>query len=122
MTEPVTYDGRTSLEPTLSWSAIFAGSLVAVATSLLLTVLASGFGYDLDASALGSQRSLGAFTPALGAAGIAVQVISAGLGGYLAGRLRHPWSLTHDDEAHFRDTAHGLIVWALSGVAGLILF
>ncbi|HEY1561379.1 MAG TPA: hypothetical protein VGF71_10880 [Caulobacteraceae bacterium] len=122
MTESATYDGRTSVDPALSWSAIFAGSLVAVATSVFLTVLASGFGYELAAVALGSQRSLDAFTPSLGAAGIAIQVISAGLGGYLAGRLRHPWNFVHHDEAHFRDTAHGLIVWALSAIASLILF
>jgi hypothetical protein len=121
MTEIVTSDGRTAVESALSWSAIVAGSLVAIATSVFLTLLASGFGYDLAAGALGSQRSLETFTPALGAAGIAIQVISAGLGGYLAGRLRHHWDFAHDDEAHFRDTAHGLIVWALSNIAGLIL-
>jgi hypothetical protein len=122
MTESMISDGRISIEPAVSWSAIFAGSLTAVATSVFLTVLASGFGYDLAASAVGSQRSLEAFTPALGAAGIAIQVISAGICGYLAGRLRHPWTLAHGDEAHFRDTAHGLIVWAMSAVAGLVLF
>jgi len=122
MADVTIYDGLTPTEPTLSWSAIIAGSLVAVATSVFLTVLASGFGYDLAAGALASRSSLDAFTPELGAGAIAIQVISAGLGGYLAGRLRHGWTLAHADEAHFRDTAQGLIVWALSAITGLMLF
>jgi hypothetical protein len=57
----------------------------------------------------------------LGAASVAVQVISTALGAYLAGRLRHLWLGAHADEAHFRDTAHGLLVWALATVAMLVL-
>ncbi len=122
MTDVTIFEGPVPTEPTLSWSAIFAGSLVAVATSVFLTVLASGFGYNLAAGALASRGSLDAFTPELGAGAIAIQVISAGLGGYLAGRLRHAWNLAHADEAHFRDTAQGLVVWALSAIGGLMLF
>lgn len=108
-------------EPALSWSAIIAGAFVALATSLFLTLLAAGFGYDLAAGGLSTRRSLAAFTPELGAVAVAIQVVSAGLGGYLAGRLRHPWLSAHSDEAHFRDTAQGLITWALATIAGLVL-
>jgi hypothetical protein len=121
MTDTISFEGRSGFEPALSWSAIFAGSLVAVATSVFLTLLASGFGYELTSGALASKRSLEAFSPELGAGAVAIQVVSAGLGGYLAGRLRQIWTLAHADEAHFRDTAHGLIVWALSAIAGLVL-
>jgi hypothetical protein len=121
VTDTTLYTGRLHAEPALSWSAIAAGSLVALATSVFLTVLASGFGYDLVSGALASRDSLAAFTPALGAGAVAIQVVSAGLGGYLAGRLRHPWALAHTDEAHFRDTAHGFIVWALSTLASFLL-
>ncbi len=108
-------------EPALSWSAIFAGAFVALAASVLLTLLAAGFGYELAAGGLSTRQSLGAFTPELGAGAIAIQVVSAGLGGYLAGRLRHPWLAAHADEAHFRDTAQGLITWAIATLAGLVL-
>jgi len=121
MADVTTYDGRLRFEPALSWSAIIGGGLTALATSATLTLLASGFGYDLAVGALASRHSLEGFTPAIGAGAVAIQVISAGLGGYLAGRLRHPWFSAHTDEAHFRDTAHGLIAWALFTVAGLIL-
>jgi hypothetical protein len=38
------------------------------------------------------------------------------MGGYLAGRLRTKWVQVHTDEVYFRDTAHGLLVWALGMV------
>ncbi len=122
MSHAPTYEGRAlALEPPLAWPAIFAGAVVALATSVFLTVLAAGFGYDLAASGFATRQSLAAFTPETGAATIAIQVVSAGIGGYLAGRLRHAWPSAHLDEAHFRDTAQGLIAWALATVAGLIL-
>jgi hypothetical protein len=51
-----------------------------------------------------------------------VQWLSAGLGGYLAGRLRTKWANTHTHEVFFRDTAHGFITWAVGTVivAGLL--
>ena len=108
-------------EPALSWSAIIAGAVTAVALSTLMTVLAAGFGFDLAAGALAGRRSLESFTPEVGAGAVAIQVVSAGIGGYLAGRLRHQWTMAHLDEAHFRDTAQGLIAWALATVVGLVL-
>jgi hypothetical protein len=122
MSQVSTHDGRVFLaEPAISWSAIFAGAFVALATSVLLTLLAAGFGLDLAAGGLSTRQSLAAFTPALGAGAIAIQVVSAGLGGYLAGRLRHPWVAAHTDEAHFRDTAQGLITWAIATLVGMVL-
>ena len=49
---------------------------------------------------------------------IAVQLFAPGVGGYLAGRLRTRWVTVHTDEVYFRDTAHGLLVWALSAIVG----
>jgi hypothetical protein len=122
MSEVSTRGGRGALiEPALSWSAIFAGAVVALATSIFLTLLAAGFGYDLAIGGLATRQSLLAFAPELGAGAIAIQVVSAGLGGYLSGRLRHHWLSAHTDEAHFRDTAQGLITWAIATIAGVVL-
>lgn len=41
------------------------------------------------------------------------------MGGYLAGRLRTKWLYVHDHEVFFRDTAHGLLVWAVSTLLGI---
>jgi hypothetical protein len=39
---------------------------------------------------------------------------ASGLGGFLAGRLRQKWLEVDADEAFFRDTAHGLLAWAVA--------
>jgi hypothetical protein len=95
---------------------------VAVAVSIILTMLAAGFGLTVGFGGFASHRSLVAFTPVLGASAIVIQVVASGLGGYIAGRLRGHWPTAHLDEAHFRDTAHGLIAWATGNLAGFVLF
>lgn len=109
------------IAPSLSWSAILAGAMVSLALSLLLLVLAAGFGMQLGGFGLSSRTSLAGFTPILGAWAIVAQVIPAALGGYLSGRLRHGWHGVHADETHFRDTAQGLITWAVSTLVGVVL-
>jgi hypothetical protein len=108
-------------ESAVSWSAVWAGSVAALALALVLTTLAAGFGLALSPPWLATRASLLAFNPILGAVLVAIQVLSAGLGGYLAGRLRTRWQNLHSHEAHFRDTAHGLLVWSMSTLAGVIL-
>jgi hypothetical protein len=47
---------------------------------------------------------------------VVVQWISSGFGGYVAGRLRTRWTGLHTDEVYFRDTAHGVLAWAVAAV------
>ena len=107
--------------PAISWSAVLAGAVVAVASSLLLSLAAAGLGFDVGSPGLATRSSLKAFEPEVGAGAILIQVLSAALGGYVAGRTRTIWTTLHDDESHFRDTAHGLITWAVATVAGVLL-
>jgi hypothetical protein len=53
---------------------------------------------------------------------VVVQWLSAGVGGYLTGRLRTKWVGIHTHEVGFRDTAHGFLAWALATllVAGVM--
>lgn len=108
-------------EPEISWSAVTAGAVVGLTTSIVLTLLAAGFGWTFAFGGLASRSSLAAFTPLLGAGAVSVQVLSAAFGGYVTGRLRHPWRTAHADEAHFRDTAHGLLAWALGTAVAVVL-
>ena len=41
--------------------------------------------------------------------------------GGIAGRLRAGWARVHTDEVYFRDTAHGLLVWAVGAVITAVL-
>jgi hypothetical protein len=105
---------------TISWAAILAGAVASLALSLALSTLVAGFGFKLVAPWPNHSDPDG-FTPALGAAMVAVQVVASALGGYIAGRLRTKWLNLHSHEAHFRDTAHGLLAWAVSTVVGAML-
>jgi hypothetical protein len=50
-----------------------------------------------------------------------VPILSFLVGGYIAGRMRSAWDESSSDEVQFRDGIHGLLVWALSIVAGGML-
>jgi hypothetical protein len=106
---------------TISWAAILAGAVASLALSLVLSMLVAGFGLRLISPWPSQALPPGAFTPMLGAGMVAVQVVSSALGGYLAGRLRTKWLNLHSHEAHFRDTAHGLLAWAVSTIVGAVL-
>lgn len=101
----------------VSWPAIFAGAAGAAALSLILLLLGSGLG--LAAVSPWSRSGVAAATFGVSAIVWAAftQVASAGLGGYLAGRLRGRWLDARGDEAYFRDTAHGFLAWAVATLA-----
>ena len=105
----------------VSWAAVFAGVFAALATAFVLGELAAGFGYATPSPWLATHAGIAGFTPLVGAGMVLVEVLALGLGGYLAGRLRTRWDGVHTDEVHFRDTAHGLIVWAVTVVVGVAL-
>lgn len=98
----------------VSWPAIIAGATGAAALSLILLILGTGLGL----SSVSPWAGQGASAGAMGLSTIAwvsfTQLAAAGMGGYLAGRLRTRWARTHTDEVYFRDTAHGFLAWALA--------
>ncbi|MGG1947603.1 hypothetical protein AB1286_22880 [Trinickia sp. NRRL B-1857] len=101
----------------VSWSAVFAGAAAAAAFGLILLTLGTGLGL----AALSPWHHAGASATAFGFAAIVwvcvTQILTSGLGGYLAGRLRHRWPAVELDEVYFRDTAHGFLSWALATLA-----
>jgi hypothetical protein len=100
-----------------SWPAITAGAFVAVAVTLILLSLGSGIGFAAVSPWPGRGASVTSFAITTAIWLIVTQWISAALGGYIAGRLRSRWIGTHVHEVFFRDTAHGLITWAVATVA-----
>ncbi|MES2743038.1 MAG: hypothetical protein V4754_19105 [Pseudomonadota bacterium] len=102
------FDGHTS---GVSWGAVLAGAAAASALSFILLIL--GFGLGLSAVSPWSYNvdTIGKTTFIWVAF---MQLASAGMGGYLAGRLRVKWAGVHTDEVYFRDTAHGLLAWAVA--------
>jgi hypothetical protein len=100
----------------VSWAAVIGGAFVAAAMALILLSLGTGLGL----SSVSPWANSGMSPAAIGAAAIVwlivAQILAFGLGGYVAGRLRVKWSTVHNDEVYFRDTAHGLLVWAVAAV------
>jgi hypothetical protein len=105
----------------VSWPAIIAGAVVAAAGSLILLALGSGIGLASVSPWPGAGASATTFTVLTAIWLIVVQWVASGLGGYLTGRLRSKWVSTHTHEVFFRDTAHGLLMWALATVLGTLL-
>jgi hypothetical protein len=99
-----------------SWPAIIAGAFVAVAASLILLSLGSGLGFASVSPWADRGVSATTFTITMAIWLVVTQWISAALGGYIAGRLRSRWVGTHVHEVFFRDTAHGLVTWAVATV------
>jgi hypothetical protein len=105
----------------VSWAAIIAGALVASAMSLALVMLGTGLGLVSVSPWSNNNVSVTTFGILAAAWFIAVQLFASGVGGYVAGRLRANWVDVHTDEVYFRDTAHGLLVWALGAVVSAML-
>lgn len=98
----------------VSWAAIFAGATAAAALSLILLILGTGLGM----SSISPWAQEGVSATTFGVSTIIwitfMSIAASGVGGYLAGRLRTKWVGTHTDEVYFRDTAHGLLAWAIA--------
>lgn len=98
----------------VSWGAIVAGATGAAALSLILLILGTGLGLSSVSPWSGQGASAGPFGVSTILWVSITQLAAAGMGGYLAGRLRTRWASTHTDEVYFRDTAHGFLAWALA--------
>jgi hypothetical protein len=101
---------------TASWSAIIAGAFVAASVSLVLFALGSGLGFAAISPWPGHGVSATTFAVTTAIWLIVMQWVSSGFGGYITGRLRTRWVGTHTHEVFFRDTAHGLVTWAVATV------
>lgn len=109
-----------------SWGAILAGAAVTVSLALILLTLGAGLGF----ASISAWPDRGISAGSVAVAGaiwlIVTQWLSAAAGGYIAGRLRQRWLATHKHEVFFRDTAHGLVTWAVAtlivaaGLAGSV--
>lgn len=120
-----TIDLRTSVTelPTsgVSWAAILAGALAALALTLVLLWFGTGMGFSVVSPWSNSGVSATTFKIGTGLYLVVVAMISSAIGGHIAGRLRTPWYGIHSNETYFRDTAQGFLAWALASVIGAVL-
>ena len=107
--------------PGVSWGAILAGAAAACALTLLLLSLGVGLGFAVVSPWGSSGVSSTSFEIGTGLYFIVMAMVSAGLGGYLAGRLRRKSIGLETVEVQFRDTAHGFLAWAVASIVGAVL-
>lgn len=98
----------------VSWGAIFAGAVAASALTLVLMLLGSGLGLTMISPWSNEGASLATFAVSTAVWLVIVQWLSSAFGGYVTGRLRTKWVGVHTDEVFFRDTAHGVMAWAVA--------
>jgi hypothetical protein len=108
--------------------AILGGAFLALAISLVFTHFGSAIGLSVTDSAHWTGES--AWTGNAAIAGVVctglwvlwTQISASMAGGYIAGRMRRPFTVSPSHEREIRDGAHGLLVWAVGTVAvGIIL-
>src|SRR5687767_8037001 len=111
--------------PAVSWGAIIAGALSAAALSFVLLSIGAAFGLSVTSPWNFTGRNAGETAAAIGIGTaiflIVVHALASGVGGYLAGRLRSKLIGVRGDETYFRDTAHGLVVWAVSALTTILM-
>ena len=111
--------------PAVSWGAIIAGALSAAALSFVLLSIGAAFGLSVTSPWDFTGRDAGETAAAVGIGTaiflIIVHALASGVGGYLAGRLRSKLIGLRGDETYFRDTAHGLVVWAVSALTTILM-
>ena len=112
---------QAGLQSYVEWGAVAGGAVAALAVGLVLL----NFGTAIGLASVSPFTSTATGLKAVGVGAafwfLLVTVWSFALGGYLAGRLRHRWNDATPNEVEFRDSAHGLLVWALAVLVGAVL-
>ena len=98
----------------VSWGAIFAGVVIAVAVQLLLGILGTGIGLSMVDPVEGTTPGAAGFGIGAGIYWLITTVIALGAGGYAAARLS---GVTEKFDA----LSHGLVVWGVTLILTLYL-
>lgn len=105
----------------MDWPAIFAGTLLATAISLVLLTFGSAIGLSATSAFEGEGMSLMWFAIAAGLWLMWVQISAFVAGGYLTGRMRRRFHDASEHESDIRDGSHGLTVWAVGTLLGAFI-
>ncbi len=98
----------------VSWGAILAGVVIAVAVQLLLGILGTGIGLSMVDPVEGTTPGAAGFGIAAGIYWLITTVVALGSGGYAAARLS---GVTEKFDA----LSHGLVVWGVTLILTLYL-
>jgi hypothetical protein len=105
----------------LQWSPTLLGAFCATALSFVLVTFAASVGLGVTSAAPTWRDATVALWILSGLYLILQAVLSFGVGGYIAGRIRTPVALSALEQTEQADGLHGLAVWALAVVMGAVL-
>ena len=105
----------------VDWGAIAAGVFVAIAVSSVFLAFGSAIGLSLTSFHASESAPVIGLVIAAGLWLLWVQISSFIGGAYVAGRMRRRIGDAKAHEVEMRDGAHGLIVWAVNIVIGVVL-
>src|SRR6478672_12398112 len=111
---PVAEKSVESSASAVEWASIFGGALAAFGVTIILMTLGPGLGLATTSPWTFTNPSPTTFGTAAAIWLVVTQWLSSAFGVYLSGRLRTKWVGVRTDEVLFRDTAHGLLAWALA--------
>ena len=108
-------EARLGKTPTrVSWGAIFAGVVIAVAVQLVLGILGTGIGLTMVDPVEGTTPGATGFGIGAGIYWLITTILALGAGGYAAARVAG----VHD---RFDALIHGLVVWGVTLILTLYL-
>ena len=110
-----------SLSPisAMSWTAIFAGAIAALA--LILPILETRLRLSTDSSWAPNEIIAGFFDVPAIVWLIVTQLLAPGLGGYQAGGMRTEWKSVRNNEVHFRHTTLGFFAWTVAALETAVM-
>ena len=98
----------------ISWGAIFAGVVIAVAVQLVMGILGTGIGLSMVDPVQGATPGAAGFGIGAGLYWLITTVVALGAGGYAAARMS---GVTEKFDA----LVHGLVVWGVTLILTLYL-
>jgi FtsH-binding integral membrane protein len=105
----------------VDWGAIFAGVFVAIAISSVFLAFGSAIGLSLTSFHPPESAPVTGLVIAAGLWLLWVQISSFIGGAYVTGRMRRRIGDAKAHEVTMRDGTHGLIMWAVNIVIGVVL-
>ena len=119
--EELVYPGNVVTPKYLAWTPAVAGALIATALSATLVAFGTAVGLGVASSAPTWRDASVALWLLSGIYLILVSLVSFGLGGYIAGRIRTGASATGSGDIEHRDGVHGLAAWAIAVVLTVLI-
>ncbi len=104
----------------IDWSAVLAGAAVATGIAFVFSTFGAGLGLSIISPYAGDGSAMAA-TLAVGSWMLWTTISSFMAGGYIAGRMRRRSPGVSPDEASVRDGIHGLTVWGVAILLGVML-